>query len=230
MKDRIARIYGVGEVEIYGERQYSMRIWLDPDRLAHVDMTPSQVAAALREQNRQVAAGKLNQEPLSNPDAAYELIINTQGRLETPDEFENIVIKNEPGGKIVLLRDVARVELGAYEYSDQTKLDGRECIGIACYQLPGSNAIETAEKIRSLLVEMKRDFPAGLDYIIGYDITEYIQQSIDAVYRTIFEAVALVVFVMMLFCSRGGRRSFPYSRFPCRLWARSFSCTASVFQ
>ena len=155
MKDRIARIYGVGEVEIYGERQYSMRIWLDPDRLAHVDMTPSQVAAALREQNRQVAAGKLNQEPLSNPDAAYELIINTQGRLETPDEFENIVIKNEPGGKIVLLRDVARVELGAYEYSDQTKLDGRECIGIACYQLPGSNAMETAEKIRSLLVEMK---------------------------------------------------------------------------
>ena len=217
MKDRIARIYGVGEVEIYGERQYSMRIWLDPDRLAHVDMTPSQVAAALREQNRQVAAGKLNQEPLSNPDAAYELIINTQGRLETPDEFENIVIKNEPGGKIVLLRDVARVELGAYEYSDQTKLDGRECIGIACYQLPGSNAMETAEKIRSLLVEMKRDFPAGLDYTIGYDITEYIQQSIDAVYRTIFEAVALVVFVMMLFLQSWRAAVIPVFAIPVSL-------------
>lgn len=217
MKDRIARIYGVGEVEIYGERQYSMRIWLDPDRLAHVDMTPSQVAAALRAQNRQVAAGKLNQEPLSNPDAAYELIINTQGRLETPDEFENIVIKNEPGGKIVLLRDVARVELGAYEYSDQTKLDGRECIGIACYQLPGSNAMETAEKIRSLLVEMKRDFPAGLDYTIGYDITEYIQQSIDAVYRTIFEAVALVVFVMMLFLQSWRAAVIPVFAIPVSL-------------
>lgn len=174
-------------------------------------------AAALREQNRQVAAGKLNQEPLSNPDAAYELIINTQGRLETPDEFENIVIKNEPGGKIVLLRDVARVELGAYEYSDQTKLDGRECIGIACYQLPGSNAIETAEKIRSLLVEMKRDFPAGLDYTIGYDITEYIQQSIDAVYRTIFEAVALVVFVMMLFLQSWRTAVIPIFAIPVSL-------------
>ncbi len=217
MKDRIARIYGVGEVEIYGERQYSMRIWLDPDRLAHVNMTPAQVAAALRSQNRQVAAGKLNQEPLRNPDSAFELIINTQGRLESPEEFEEIVIKNEPGGKIVKLSDVARVELGAYDYSDQTKLNGLECIGIACYQLPGSNAIETADKIRKLLVEMKQSFPAGVDYTIGYDITEYVQESIDAVYHTIFEAVLLVVFVMMLFLQSWRAAVIPIFAIPVSL-------------
>ena len=145
MKDRIARVYGMGEATIFGSREYSMRIWLDPDRLAHVDMTPSQVAAALTEQNKQVAAGKLNQMPVSNPDAAYELTINTLGRLESTEEFENIVIKNEPGGKIVRLRDVARVELGAYSYTEEGKFNGMESATIGCYQLPGSNGLDTAK-------------------------------------------------------------------------------------
>lgn len=217
MKDRIARVYGVGEATIFGAREYSMRIWLDPDRLAHVDMTPSQVASALTEQNRQVAAGKLNQMPTSNPDAAYELTINALGRLESPEEFEQIVIKNEPGGKIVRLCDVARVELGAYSYTEEGKFNGKESATIGCYQLPGSNGLDTARNVRALLEEMKKTFPTGVDYKIGLDNTEYIQNSIDAVYHTIFEAVILVVIVMMVFLQSWRAAIIPLFAIPVSL-------------
>lgn len=217
MKDRIARVYGVGEATIFGAREYSMRIWLDPDRLAHVDMTPSQVASALTEQNRQVAAGKLNQMPTSNPDAAYELTINALGRLESPEEFEQIVIKNEPGGKIVRLCDVARVELGAYSYTEEGKFNGKESATIGCYQLPGSNGLETARNVRALLEDMKKTFPTGVDYKIGLDNTEYIQNSIDAVYHTIFEAVILVVIVMMVFLQSWRAAIIPLFAIPVSL-------------
>lgn len=217
MKDRIARVYGVGEATIFGAREYSMRIWLDPDRLAHVDMTPSQVASALTEQNKQVAAGKLNQMPTSNPDAAYELTINALGRLESPEEFEQIVIKNEPGGKIVRLCDVARVELGAYSYTEEGKFNGKESATIGCYQLPGSNGLETARNVRALLEDMKKTFPTGVDYKIGLDNTEYIQNSIDAVYHTIFEAVILVVIVMMVFLQSWRAAIIPLFAIPVSL-------------
>lgn len=217
MKDRIARVYGVGEATVFGAREYSMRIWLDPDRLAHVDMTPSQVASALTEQNRQVAAGKLNQMPTSNPDAAYELTINTLGRLENPEEFEQIVIKNEPGGKIVRLCDVARVELGAYSYTEEGKFNGKESATIGCYQLPGSNGLDTARNVRALLEDMKKTFPVGVDYEIGLDNTEYIQNSIDAVYHTIFEAVILVVIVMMVFLQSWRAAIIPLFAIPVSL-------------
>ncbi len=217
MKDRIARVYGVGEATVFGAREYSMRIWLDPDRLAHVDMTPSQVASALTEQNRQVAAGKLNQMPTSNPDAAYELTINALGRLESPEEFEQIVIKNEPGGKIVRLCDVARVELGAYSYTEEGKFNGKESATIGCYQLPGSNGLETARNVRALLEDMKKTFPTGVDYKIGLDNTEYIQNSIDAVYHTIFEAVILVVIVMMVFLQSWRAAIIPLFAIPVSL-------------
>ncbi|PWM29251.1 MAG: hydrophobe/amphiphile efflux-1 family RND transporter [Verrucomicrobia bacterium] len=199
MNDRLARIYGVSDITVFGSREYSMRIWLNPDRLDHFNMTASQVVAALREQNKQVAAGKINQPPISSPDAAHELIINTQGRLTSPEEFERIIIRYTPDGKIVQLKDVARIELGSYTYSDDSYMDASPAVTMAIYQLPGTNALHTVEVIRKTLEEMKADFPAGMDYYIAVDNTEYIRASVDAVYHTIFEAVLLVVLVMMVF-------------------------------
>lgn len=199
MNDRLARIYGVSEVVMFGGKEYSMRIWLNPDRLSHYNMTASQVVAALREQNTQVAAGKLNQPPLASPDVAHELMINTQGRLESPEEFENIVIKYTQDGKLVKLKDVARIELGSYTYSDESYSDGKPAVAIALYQLSGTNGLQTAQNIRKVLEEMKKDFPSGVDYTIPVDNTEYISASVDAVYHTLIEAVLLVVLVVMIF-------------------------------
>ena len=199
MNDRLARIYGVSDITVFGSREYSMRIWLNPDRLSHFNMTASQVVAALREQNKQVAAGKINQPPITNPDAAHELIIDTQGRLSSPEEFEKIIIKYTPDGKIVQLKDVARIELGAYTYSDESYMNRSPAVTMALYQLPGTNALHTVEVIRATLDEMKEDFPEGMDYYIAVDNTAYIRSSVNAVYHTIFEAVLLVVVVMMVF-------------------------------
>ncbi len=217
LNDRLARIYGVSDVTIYGERQYSMRVWLDPERLSHFKMTPSQVVASLREQNQQVAAGKLNQPPIASPDAAHELIINTQGRLSTPEEFENIIIKYSSDGKVVRLKDVARLELGAYTYSDESYLSGTPAVNLALYQLPGTNALDTAKRIRAEIEEMKKDFPTGVDYYIPFDNTEYISDSVDAVYHTIFEAVLLVVFVVILFLQNWRAAVIPLFAIPVSL-------------
>ena len=217
MKDRLARVYGVGSINIFGAREYSMRIWLDPAKLEHVNMTPSQVAAALREQNKQVAAGKLNQEPIGNPDAAHELIINTQGRLSTPEEFGKIVVKYDSDGKVVRLADVARVELGAFTYGDESKLNGRDCVTLAAYQLPGSNALDTAKRLRAVLDEMAANFPVGVDYNIALDNTEYIETSINAVYHTIYEAILLVILVMMVFLQNWRAAIIPIFAIPVSL-------------
>ena len=217
MIDPLARIAGVSDVQIYGPREYSMRIWLDPDRLAHVNMTAAQVLSALREQNQQVAAGKLNQPPLANPNVAHELIINTQGRLSTPEQFGDIVIKYTPDGKTVKLSDVARIELGSYSYSDESYLNGNGAVTLAIYQLPGSNGLDTAVRIRAALEEMKQKFPEGMDYFIALDNTEYIRTSVDAVYETIFDAIILVVFVMMLFLQNWRAAVIPLFAIPVSL-------------
>lgn len=217
MKDRLARVYGVGDINIFGAREYSMRIWLNPDRLAHFNMTASQVIAALREQNKQVAAGKLNQPPLTNPDAAFELMINTQGRLNSPDEFENIIVKYTDDGKIVQLKDLARVEIGSYTYADESYLNGKPCVSIALYQLPGSNALATADRINAELEEMRKNFPPGVDYHVAVDNTTYIRSSVNAVYHTIFEAVALVVIVMMVFLQNWRAAVIPLFAIPVSL-------------
>ncbi len=217
MKDRLARVYGVGSINIFGAREYSMRVWLDPEKLEHVNMTPSEVAAALREQNKQVAAGKLNQEPISNPDAAHELIINTQGRLSTPEEFKKIVVKSDKDGRVVRLGDIAKVELGAYTYGDESKLNGRDCVTLAAYQLPGSNALDTAKRLRAELDEMAASFPVGVDYKIALDNTEYIENSINAVYHTIYEAILLVVLVMMIFLQNWRAAIIPIFAIPVSL-------------
>ncbi len=217
MNDRLARIPGVGDLEVLGPHEYSMRIWLNPDRLSRYNMTPSQVVKSLREQNKQVAAGKLNQAPIANPDSAFELTINTKGRFSTPKEFGDIIIKYSPDGKVVKLKDVARIELGSYDYTTDSYLDGNPCVGISIYQLPGTNALDAAEKIRKELDEMKKDFPSGVDYEITIDNTTFIKTSINAVYHTIFEAVLLVVFVILLFLQSWRAAVIPLTAIPVSL-------------
>ncbi len=217
MNDRLARIQGVGDLEVLGPREYSMRIWINPDKLSKYNMSPATIVRALREQNKQVAAGALNQAPIANPDLAYELTINTQGRFTKPSEFEEIIIKYTEDGKVVKLKDVARVELGSYDYSTETYLDGKPCVGISIYQLPGTNALETAEKITAMLEEMKANFPAGVDYEITIDNTLFIKSSVNAVYHTIFEAVLLVVFVILLFLQNWRSSLIPLTAIPVSL-------------
>ena len=217
MVDRLSRIYGVSDVNIFGKREYSMRVWLNTDRLSHFNMNASQVVSALREQNKQVAAGKLNQPPLANPNVAHELIINTQGRLTSPEEFENIIIKYTPDGKTVLLKDVATIELGSYTYSDESYMNGMPCVGMGIYQLPGTNGINTVDNIYKALDEMAKDFPVGVAYKVTLDNTEYIRSSVSAVYHTIFEAVLLVVFVMMLFLQNWRASIIPLFAIPVSL-------------
>lgn len=217
MNDRLARIPGVGDLDVLGPREYSMRIWLNPDKLSRYNMTPAQVVKSLREQNKQVAAGKLNQAPIANPDSAFELTINTKGRFSTPEEFGDIIIKYSPDGKIVKLKDVARVELGSYDYTTDSYLDGNPCVGISIYQLPGTNALDTAERIRKELEVMKASFPSGVDYEITIDNTTFIKTSINAVYHTIFEAVQLVVFVILLFLQSWRAAVIPLTAIPVSL-------------
>ncbi len=216
IQDRLSRVYGVSEFTIWGSKEYSMRIWLNPDRMSALGLSPTQVINALKEQNKQVAAGSLNKPPLETG-AAYELLINAQGRLSNEKEFGNIVVKYMPDGRIVHLRDIARIELGAYTYENDSYLNMMPAITLGMYQLPGTNSIETAKRIFAELEEMKKTFPEDVDYAISYDATEYVKDSINAVYRSIFEAVALVVFVVLLFLKNWRAAIIPLFAIPVSL-------------
>lgn len=216
MQDRLARVYGVSEFVVWGAKEYSMRIWLNPDRLAAVNLSPIEVIDALKEQNTQVAAGRLNQPP-SDTGAAFELLINARGRLETPDEFGDIIVKYTPDGRIIHLKDIARIELGAYSYSNESYINQKSSVSMGVYQLPGTNAIETVKRLRAELEEMKKSFPDDVDYIIGYDTTEYVQESINALYRTIFEAIILVVLVIIAFLQNWRAAMIPLFAIPVSL-------------
>src|SRR5207237_10488881 len=176
---------------VFGGRDYSMRIWLDPDRLQSLGMTGGDVVAALQGQNIQVASGVLNQQPMANP-GAFEVAVQTLGRLADPEEFSGIVVKQTPGA-LVRLKDVARVELAAQDYSTNSYLDRDPAIALAIFQRPGSNALSTAANIKKTMDELAKRFPPGLKYDIVYNPTEFIQQSVEAVESTIGEAIILVV-------------------------------------
>ncbi|MFI3291779.1 MAG: multidrug efflux RND transporter permease subunit [Opitutales bacterium] len=214
--DRLSRIKGVSDVAVRGGKEFSMRIWLDPDRLANLNLSPLQVVNALREQNNQVAAGALNQPP-SNTGSAFELIVNVQGRLSSVDEFGEIIVKYTPEGKIIRLKDVARVELGSYIYNNNSYFKKSQNVALAFYQLPGSNALETAKLIRKELEEISKTFPAGVNYYVVLDTTEYIEESIDAVYHTIIEAIALVILVVMVFLQNWRAAIIPIFAIPVSL-------------
>jgi multidrug efflux pump len=219
VKDELARIEGVGDVLFLGPRDYSMRLWLDPDKLASLQMTTTDVINAIQEQNIQVAAGRIGQPPVPpKANVPFDLPINTQGRLASEEEFENIIVKTGKNGQNVFLRDVVRakqydamgkaivkgVELGAKNYDVRSYLgEGTDkrypAATLAVFQLPGSNAIDTAEAIKKRMEELKKEFPAGIDYRIVYDTTVFVEESIASVYHTLIEAFVLVFIVVLVF-------------------------------
>ncbi len=198
VRDPLSRLDGVGNVNVFGAREYSMRIWLDPDRMYARGLTTNDIVAAIQGQNVQVAAGRLGAEP-SPPGTELQLTINTEGRLVTPDQFGQIIVKRGDNGEIVYLSDVSRVELGAKDYNVSSYLDGKPAVALAIFQLPGSNAVKTAHEVRGLMQALSKSFPTGLKYTIVYDPTQFIEQSVEAVIHTLFEAVALVLIVVLVF-------------------------------
>ena len=196
--DEIKRISGVGNAMIFGAKDYSMRIWLKPDRMAQLKLAPSQVAAAIREQNAQFAAGKVGAEPTNSP-VEFTYTVTTQGRLQSAEEFENIIVRANPDGSKVRVKDIARVELGAKDYSFSATRNGQPTIPIGIYLAPGANQLETAQAVRDKMAELKQRFPAGLTYKIPYDTTRFVQVSIDEVVKTLGEAMVLVFLVVYLF-------------------------------
>jgi len=213
--DQLNRIYGVGSVNVVGARDYSMRVWLDPDRLQSLGLTTDDVVTALQGQNVQVASGVLNQPPLTQP-RAFQVAVRTLGRLIDPKDFANIVVK-QTSTAVVHLKDVARVELAAVDYSTNSYRDLDPAVALVIYQLPGSNALATSEKIKSTMEELSKSFPEGLAYTIIYNPTEFIQQSIDAVIETISEAIVLVVLVVILFLQTWRAAIIPIVAIPVSL-------------
>jgi HAE1 family hydrophobic/amphiphilic exporter-1 len=216
VKDVLARVDGVGNVTIFGARDYAMRIWLDPEKLAIRDLTAGDVMAALRGQNVQVAAGVINQPPVPQP-GAFQLNVETQGRLTTPEEFGNIIVKSGGDGRVVRVRDIARVELGAADYNRNGYLDERVAIPMGIFQRPGSNALETAAEVEATMEELSKSFPEGLRYDIVYNPTIFISDSVEAVITTMFEAVILVVLVIIIFLQTWRASVIPIVAIPVSL-------------
>ncbi|MEI9936105.1 MAG: efflux RND transporter permease subunit [Pseudomonadota bacterium] len=198
VKDTLARIPGMGDVQLFGSGDYSMRVWLDPDKVASRNLTASDIVRALREQNVQVAAGTLGQQP-SPRDASFQLSINARGRLVDEADFGQVIVKTSPDGANVRLSDVARIELGANQYALRSLLDNKTAVAIPVFQAPGSNALALSDAVRTSMAELSKNFPEGIKYDIVYDPTRFVRSSIEEVVRTLFEALALVVLVVILF-------------------------------
>jgi multidrug efflux pump len=198
LKDEIARVEGVGDCQQFGQQDYSMRVWLDPDRLAELGLTASDVSGALQEQNRQVAAGHIAQQPTA-PGRPYELTLTTVGRLTEPDEFADIVLRTDRDGRKVRIRDVGHVELGARSLDSTSRVDGRPNASLAVWALPDANSIATARRVRERMDQLKKSFPDDIDYTVSLDMTPFIHESINEVIRTLIEAVVVVAAVVMLF-------------------------------
>ncbi|HEX2817119.1 MAG TPA: efflux RND transporter permease subunit, partial [Phenylobacterium sp.] len=197
--DRLNRLPGVGGARLFGGRDYNMRIWIDPERAANLNLTVDEIIAAVHAQNAQVAAGGVGQPPFNRGGTAFQFSLQAKGRLTTPAEFGEVVVKRLPEGHVIRLRDVARVELGAEDYSVEASLNGKPTVAIGITQLPGSNALSTADGVKRELAAASKDFPPGLAYRIPYNPTDYIAASISAVEHTLFEAVLLVALVVIIF-------------------------------
>ena len=198
IKDRLARIDGVGQVMLYGAGDYSMRVWIDPQRAAERGLSATDIANAVRQQNVQAAAGIIGASP-SVPGLDMQFSVNAQGRLTTPEEFGDIIVKSGANGEITRLRDVARIEMGAADYSLRARLDGQPAVAIPVFQAPGSNAIAISDEVRKTMDELQQAMPDGVRYDIVYDTTQFVRTSIEKVVDTLLEAVALVVIVVILF-------------------------------
>ncbi|WP_417695327.1 efflux RND transporter permease subunit [Roseibium sp.] len=198
IKDRLARIQGVGQVQVFGSGDYSMRVWVDPQKAAAHNLAASDITTAIRQQNVQAAAGIIGASP-SLADVDMQLSVNAQGRLQTPDEFGNIIVKTGNTGQVTRLRDVARIELGAADYSLRSLLDGKSAVAIPVFQAPGSNAIAISDAVLATMDELQEVMPEGVKYEIVYDTTKFVRASIEKVVDTLLEAVLLVVIVVILF-------------------------------
>src|ERR1700727_1905453 len=198
IKDVLARLPGMGDVEVFGSGDYAMRLWLDPAKIAARNMDVDEVLKAVSEQNVQVAAGQIGGQP-ALPNTEFQYIVNAQGRLQTEQEFGNIVIKNGANGETTYLRDVARLELGPETYALRSMLDGKPAVAIPVFQLPGANALDLSTAVRATMKELAKNFPEGVSYEIDYDPTVFVRSSIHAVVHTLFEAVLLVVLVVVVF-------------------------------
>jgi hydrophobe/amphiphile efflux-1 (HAE1) family protein len=225
--DPLTRVDGVGSITVFGSRDYSMRVWLDPDRLQSLGLTASDVTSALQGQNIQVASGVLNQPPVTRP-GAFQIAVQTLGRLDNPGEFGAIVVKQTPDA-VVRLRDVAKIELAALDYSSNSYLDHDPAVALAIFQRPGSNALATAKGVTELMKELAKRLPAGVKYAIVYNPTQFIQQSVDAVIDTIGEAIVLVVLVVILFLQTWRAAIIPLVAIPVSLVGSFFFMAAFGF-
>ena len=197
-RDELARLPGVGDITYLGQRDYSMRLWLDPEKMAKLNLSASDVVATIQQQNAQVAAGQIGQPPVPSGQV-FQYTMTTLGRLVDAEQFADMIIKTDAQGRIVRVRDVARIELGAQGYDQTCTLDGQPSVALSVYQLPGTNALKTASLVREKMEELKKRFPEGLDYSIVYDTTPFITESISEVFVTLRDAVLLVAFVVLLF-------------------------------
>ncbi len=200
LKDELSRLPGVGDITYLGQRDYSMRIWLDPEKMASRNLTTTDVVSAIEQQNTQVAAGQIGQPPI-NEGQVFQLTMSTMGRLLDPEQFADIILKTDSSGRIVRVRDVATYELGAQSYDQTCTLDGKPSVALSIYQLPGSNALEVARQVRTKMEELKAGgtFQEDVDYAIVYDTTPFINESISEVFKTLRDAIILVAVVVLLF-------------------------------
>src|SRR6201996_489452 len=216
VKDTIARIPGMGDVQLFGSGDYSMRVWLDPEKVASRNLTASDVVRALREQNIQVAAGALGQQPAPR-DASFQISINARGRLVEESEFADIIVKTTADGAQVRLADIARIELGANQYALRSLLDNKRAVAIPIFQAPGSNALQLSDTVRATMKELSKSFPQGLTYDVVYDPTRFVRASIEEVIRTLFEALVLGVLVVILFLQTWRASLIPIAAVPVSL-------------
>jgi multidrug efflux pump len=216
LRDALARIEGVGDINIVGLREYSMRIWLDPERLSHLSMTPGDIVRSLQEQNVQVASGVIGQPPVPNG-SDFQLTVNTLGRLSDPEQFGNVVVRSGENGRVVRVKDVARIELGARDYATIGALDNQPAVSIVVAQRPGSNSLATAEAVEAAMERLSKDFPEGVEYRIIYNPTVFVRESIDSVIHTLYEAIILVVIVVLVFLQNWRASLIPLLAIPVSL-------------
>jgi hydrophobe/amphiphile efflux-1 (HAE1) family protein len=216
--DALKRINGVGDIRIFGERELSLRVWLDPNRLASYSLAAGDVIAALQAQNVQVPGGALGQPP-APAGTIKQITVTTQGRFQTAEQFRDVIVRATPDGRLLRLRDIARVELGAQQYSTNSYLDGRETVGIGIQQRPGTNALSAAETVQTEMERLRASFPPGIEYQIAYNPTQFVAASIEAVQHTIYEAVLLVVIVVFIFLQSWRAAIIPVAAIPVSLIA-----------
>jgi multidrug efflux pump len=217
VKDELGRIPGVGNVQIFGAGDFSMRVWLNPNKLASHNLTATDVVQSIREQNVQVAAGVLGAPPTNTGSTAFQLLVNTQGRLTTEEEFGNIIVRAAKDGQITRIRDLGRVELGSSTYALRSLLDNKPAAALPISQRPGSNALQTSQQVRDTMERLKKSFPEGVDYKIAYDPTVFVRESIQAVGHTFIEALILVVLVVLVFLQTWRASVIPLLALPVSL-------------